>query len=502
MDREESGMRLVYKIILSLLVVVFFIIAANVITTAVVLKKLSYERLEQAEVFFAQGVSKRIFRAVLEEDSQGVSAKFFDDMELRKNKVEYMVVFDRENRLLAHTYMGKVPSTIQGLDNSDFEGKGYRLRDVRSTEVNSVDIAIPIMEGIYSIGTMHIGIKQEYIDTFVNPTDVIVRYIIITTMIVALLGVLMIWLIAKKIVDPIYLLKDFTRVVSAGDLSQNLEVTSSDEIGELTRDFNMMLENLRQLLGSNEDMSDSIVNIISKLSLLSNQQDANIELQSKSIHETSDIVQSFYKSTENIGGSLVEVDKATECTLQGIRSVKNSMKSTRDSIGSLVGKTKSINDFSLLIKSIARQTHLLSVNASIEASQAGEFAGGFSVVADEMRKLAGSTSESTQSIADQVSAIQLDVDIVNSAIEKNGLSISEEEEYIKMANEKTGFISQQVIRQADDARSIAESMVKADTAMNNLSGLSREISEIAGGLQTLVIDQKKMVSKFKTGFLK
>jgi methyl-accepting chemotaxis protein len=105
-------------------------------------------------------------------------------------------------------------------------------------------------------------------------------------------------------------------------------------------------------------------------------------------------------------GSIDEVDRLANQSLDAVRATTSTVGSLREEIGELEGAAREIGSVVTMIAGIASQTNLLALNATIEAARAGEAGRGFSVVAAEVKSLAGQTAEATRDITAQVAAIQ------------------------------------------------------------------------------------------------
>lgn len=147
------------------------------------------------------------------------------------------------------------------------------------------------------------------------------------------------------------------------------------------------------------------------------------------------------------GGNLLEITKSTvsksidgkesiEGMVKVIENLDTETKDTYKSITSLGEKLKEIGEIAQLINGIASQTNLLALNAAIEAARAGEQGKGFSVVAEEVRKLAEMTGESSSNITKLINGIDAQTRNVLSSVEKSTLSVTEGVKSSKGALEK------------------------------------------------------------------
>lgn len=225
-----------------------------------------------------------------------------------------------------------------------------------------------------------------------------------------LLGVLISFIISRYIISGLR-----TAIVTAsGDLTQEIEVRSSDEIGELLQAMNNMKRKLidmirqisaisAQLSVSAKEMSivtEQTNSVISQqlletefVSMAMNDMTRTVQEVSKNINDTANYA---YRATAQTNkGSLVVSSAETE-----IQQLSQLISNAAASIKNLKTQGDKINSVMDVIEGVAEQTNLLALNAAIEAARAGDQGRGFAVVADEVRTLAVRTQTSTKEIND------------------------------------------------------------------------------------------------------
>jgi methyl-accepting chemotaxis protein len=302
---------------------------------------------------------------------------------------------------------------------------------------------------------------------------------------------------ARKISKPILDLSRLARKVSNGDLTEQTNCTTNDEFAILSKDFNSMIQNLSSLASRLKNASLMMSESSSEILASSEQQTVNAREQASAISETSSAALELSKSAEQVYNSIKQVEDVTQHSLIGMAKIKKSVSDTGDIVSSLHQKSQKIGQITELIDDIADQTNLLAVNAAIEAARAGEHGKGFSVVADEIRKLADSTAKSTKDIAELTSIIQNEI---SNVIETMHESISNVEDEITLAqdsSEKTKEISMSANQQEIASHQIAEAMDTVNESMKQITAGSEQFQNLSKQLSSLASDLMDTAKQFK-----
>ncbi|BDH61499.1 hypothetical protein MTP04_16290 [Lysinibacillus sp. PLM2] len=250
-----------------------------------------------------------------------------------------------------------------------------------------------------------------YISTAIN--------LIFTTIIAA---VFLQWII----VSPLKLLLNVTREVAKGNLTVTIPKKSNDEIGLLVNSFEVMLGNLKDIVGELNDTSIKVLNSAETLAKNANETNSVSSLISSSIREVAVDTENQTNGIEKVAFAIAEMNegikeilsntmsvtntsqKTTKYAVDGEQAVEksvlqmvliqNSVSDSDISIQELLERSQEIAQILNVISDIANQTNLLALNAAIEAARAGESGKGFAVVAEEVRRLAEQSNQSTEQI--------------------------------------------------------------------------------------------------------
>nr|WP_075519028.1 methyl-accepting chemotaxis protein [Moritella viscosa]SHO17573.1 Putative methyl-accepting chemotaxis protein [Moritella viscosa] len=350
---------------------------------------------------------------------------------------------------------------------------------------------------------------------------------IITGIIVTLLGLLIIWFAAVKLVAPIKDVATRLQDIASGegDLTQRLDVKSTDEVGELAIWFNRFLDKIQGTIKDVIETSDAISKTSKEAGEIAELSRQGCESQ---FREVDMVATASEEMTQTSALVLENADKAAEMACQAEQSAKGGqvvVQQSAETMQELVERmamavpiadeleknSGNISAILSVIEGISEQTNLLALNAAIEAARAGEQGRGFAVVADEVRQLASRTHDSVDQIRVVIEDLQSGTRSVTTAIAEGNHLALETATRVKQAVNSLADISSFVAdiqRMNSEIVNAASEQKTVSTEVNgnvaNIRDLSQSIldqsttaEKIGHDIAKLSSQQQVLVGQFK-----
>jgi methyl-accepting chemotaxis protein len=316
-----------------------------------------------------------------------------------------------------------------------------------------------------------------------------------------------------------------------GNLTKRIEIRKKNEIGDLARYFNMTLEKIKNLVVTIKNQTVNLFNtgseLVADMNLTAeavekinnsvhsierkivNQSatitqttatmeqvivnierlNANIEEQTENVSQSSSAIEEMLANIGSVAGTLVKnaenVKKLTEASDSG----RTGLAEVSANVQEIARESEGLLEINAMMKTIADQTSLLSMNAAIEAAHAGDAGRGFAVVADEIRKLAENSGSQSKTISSVLKKIKDSIDLIIKStgavldqfgtIDERVRTVSEQEENIRNAMEEQGQGSRQIL----------EAIAKLNDITRRVRGGSEEMLE---GSREVIAESRKL----------
>jgi len=367
------------------------------------------------------------------------------------------------------------------------------------------------------IGMFFIGIPRAAIETAIESATLLFSALVAG---VAILSLVLLFAATGRLLRPIGLVAGRLETIAggAGDLSVELPVASSDEVGRLSGSFNKVMARLRamiealksvsssgartseELASHSQELSSTMAEIAATMRSIDSKNGllrdeivgaegrlAEVESsvralaglvgeQSAAVSQSSAAVRQTQAALESIERATNEKRAQTEGLARSAKEGEEAMAEMVSAIAGINERAKSISEIMGLLEGIAEQTGLLAMNAAIEAAHAGEAGKGFAVVAEEIRRLADATSENSAIAASTLSGVVESVGSTSSLTQRAGALIGG---IIRGAGEVSGSMEETLggIREiAEGGRQLTDSLER----LVRISAESLESSRIAG----------------------
>jgi methyl-accepting chemotaxis protein len=300
-------------------------------------------------------------------------------------------------------------------------------------------------------------------------------------------------LTVRSITTPLAKVNEILGVVASGDLTKRLDDSSHDEFGDLARNCNQVITNLRQLI-------QGIISRSTQLAAASEQTSAiTVETTTAIREQKSQVTQAATATTEmsstsqgvmqSSNDALAEIKNAdseaervkviSENNKQTILQLSKEVDQASTVINKLHKDSASIGSILDVIRGIAEQTNLLALNAAIEAARAGEQGRGFAVVADEVRSLASKTQASTQEIQAMIQVLQTGAHAAVEAMNKGKKQAENCVTQTEVAAQALESITNAVHLAHDMSEQISHAAKEQNQVSNEISHLLESIVTIA-----------------------
>ena len=399
----------------------------------------------------------------------------------------------------------------------------------------SPDLAKDVLAAINNEGqaarAAHISLMEYQTDaaaaTYKNANDAHEQGVLWSVLI--LLGALagtsgFAWFLARAITGPINTSVGVAEAIANGDLTTQVPQGGSDEAGRLLAAFARMQDGLRSMVGASQKSAEELARAAQDLTGAARQSASATAAQSEAAAAMASAVEEMSVSIDQVRDHAKEARSvaasAGEASVSGgqvVHSAAGEMRQVASAVNEAAGTIRELENYSNeitsiinVIREVADQTNLLALNAAIEAARAGEQGRGFAVVADEVRKLAERTSESTRTIASVIGKVQ---DGARRAAQEMEAGVARVDGGVKLAHQAGESItgiqssSERVRAAVDDigsaldeqavaAQEVARGVERIATMAEENTASVRQTTAAAEHLQALAAELDKSVARF------
>ena len=314
------------------------------------------------------------------------------------------------------------------------------------------------------------------------------------------------------------------QTVAEGDLTQEATVTE-DITGAIADSVNYTVEELRSLVGNVQSTATRVAQTTSKVETTSTELLATSTEQLREIRETGQSVLDMAARINDVSAQAQESASVARQSLQaaesgltavqnaigGMNSIRDQIQETSKRIKRLGESSQEIGEITELIADITEQTNVLALNAAIQAASAGEAGRGFSVVAEEVQRLAERSGDATRQIAALVKAIQTDTQDAVAAMERStqgvvegarlsdnaGTALSEIDQVSRKLADLIEQISSSASKEADQANEVASNIQHIFAVTEQTGESTRTTANQVRELARMADELRQSVARFK-----
>jgi len=356
--------------------------------------------------------------------------------------------------------------------------------------------------------------------------NALVDYAILVSVLTVLVGGTALYIIHLVTSRVTSLCKTMTSVQHSGDLTQRVEFTGKDEMGEMSRAFNSMMNDFQTIVRNVGHSSETLDNIVGQTNRSTQKTAQGVSTQLSNTEKATGLMQSVMTSVEDTlaiaeqaNHTTQELDQHSKQGLgvmtkanQDIQQLSIEVGDAAIQIQKLREAVTHINERLGIIAEVADQTNLLALNAAIEAARAGEQGRGFAVVADEVRHLAqrsqlaateigGLIDQLTQQTLTTVDVMESARNTANQGAEQTsqaGQAFTEITNGMLSISKLNSNISQAAERQYESSKTVHLTLESIANVCEDTNHNSTDIQTSVNNLQECASQLRQLVHQFST----
>ncbi|MGK3127950.1 methyl-accepting chemotaxis protein [Pantoea sp. C8B4] len=324
--------------------------------------------------------------------------------------------------------------------------------------------------------------------------------LVIGTLLVTLLVIALVWSGMRNVlIRPLKQSIEHIRHIARGDLTQQIDVSMRNEMGELLTSLQHMQQELANTVRTVRDGSDAIYTGASEIAMGNNDLSSRTEQQAASLEETAasmeQLTATVKQNAENARQASQLALTASETAQHGGKVVDGVVTTMKE----ITGSSKKIADIISVIDGIAFQTNILALNAAVEAARAGEQGRGFAVVAGEVRSLAQRSAQAAKEIKGLIEDSVSRVNTGSVLVESAGETMTNIVNAVTRVTDIMGEIASASDEQSRGIDQVGLAVNEMDRVTQQNAALVEESATAAAALEDQASRLKQSVAVFNIG---
>ncbi|QDP39814.1 methyl-accepting chemotaxis protein [Radiobacillus deserti] len=429
--------------------------------------------------------------------------------------------------------IGEVPEDTTNRENMTKGAQSNNLEDHYTTykdereETGKIEDKMSYMT-YFEPWDWNVGIAV-YQSEFFKSLHSVKWYIIGITIGITILSLVIFYFVIRRKLKMLNQVTEAANKIADGEISSTQLPESKDEIGQLAHSFNLMSHQLKEVIVKLQGTGKQLLDSANDLSAVSEETSATSEEVGRAISEIASGTQAQASDLEDINQSvetlnnsidtmneqtnrIKEITNVSEKASSEGKEIVSKLRESNDqsqqasdkiSVGitNLYNKSSEIAGITSTIESIANETNLLALNASIEAARAGEHGKGFSVVADEIRKLAEQSTKATHQVQEVITSISEETEktvmvmaeSMNFSVELN-TNVQQTEKQFSSISDSIAATTEALTVLTAEIAEIVRHNTKITAGIQNTSAVSEETAASVEEITSSVEEQIRAIS--------
>ncbi|TBL72319.1 methyl-accepting chemotaxis protein [Obesumbacterium proteus] len=338
---------------------------------------------------------------------------------------------------------------------------------------------------------------QEAVDDN-NSSYSMAMWILVGVLALVAAAIILVWFgIRRTLIVPLNRLIGSIKHIANGDLARSIDVSGTNEMGQLAASLKHMQGELVRTVGNVRQGANAIYSGASEISAGNNDLSSRTEQQAASLEETAasmeQLTATVKQNAENARQASHLALSASETAQKGGKVVANVVQTMHE----IAGSSQKIADITSVIDGIAFQTNILALNAAVEAARAGEQGRGFAVVAGEVRNLAQRSAQAAKEIKGLIEDSVNRVDIGSTLVESAGETMGDIVNAVTRVTDIMGEIASASDEQSRGIDQVGQAVSEMDRVTQQNAALVEESASAAAALEEQASMLTQAVSVFR-----